>query len=1130
MGLRSLLGPIAIAVVAILVLLTWWPNSSELQPPLRQGDRDAIEDRPVVVGDHPTNRTAIDAEPRYALTGAVHGAAGIPLDGARIVIRRGAPEDRAAIFATAMAQWIEGGDRNALFLAPSGPILASSTLTGDGERVRFRIEDLSERHLRVTIEHDYYALPEALSVHVDPEASEHHVGTLEPLAGGKVVGTVTPDGTRPEVRLVAEFDPADMMLAPARLLSLGMRSGTRSAQVAADGRFEFRAVWPSHETRLAARIDEMYALAGPFEVRAGETTEVDLTMATGRSLAIRVVDEADAPVADARVRARATSTTGIFSRSALAQSNSTRRDGTCTLRALADEPHEVSVSAPGFLAAARTIEPADFDRGLVVTLARGGSVRGVVVDPAGQGVADAGVAWHESVSVPVIGDISSFFGTDLMCAEARSARCRTDAEGSFVLSGIPTGTEHVTLVAAHDDWIGGIAPRVRVGASDATISLRSPARIIGRVSIPGRDESIPTFTVETRVPMALFIDRPSRAVAVEGSDDGTFALERVPPGRATLRVHAPGFAPVDRRIRAREGETLDVGSIPLHRGVTVRGRVVDDDGQPVAGATVRRKLNGIGDNPLFAPFLQGPGERTDEDGTFELTCLATGRFALIATADGYARGESRRLAAEVGDTFDVEIRLDSGGSVEGRLILDPEDDYADWAIFPESHSTGAARLIRPNPDGTFRIDALDPGRYNISAFDMATAPSLAERFIDGSDAAGMIRDMVGGVVLRICTVRAGETTEVELDASGRRNDGSVIRGTVSIGGQPLDDGWVETERITGRRTMLSMAIVENGRFTVRGAHPGTYVLQVRRGIFMAPVGDPQTVHVTTQDTTTLDIDFPGGSVRGRVIHGISGEPLAGAVVKLVSAEERGGADAVGFGFEVTDQDGAFAFLGLNAGTYTLIADEHLSPSSDSRSGGRLEGLHLTSDAVLDNLELRANPSAGIAVSVTDSRGSPLARATIVAVDASGRSVGTLPLAFSNTDGRAHLAGLPAGETRIIARREGYAPGFSETTYVSPGAHVRRAVVLERGVHVIARVVDRDGATLRNAVVSIRPGDGPWIAGGLLSTKPLEDGRIDLGQIAPGPTEFAVTHPVAGEFTLPLTIATAASQTIELRRP
>ncbi|MCA8942542.1 MAG: carboxypeptidase regulatory-like domain-containing protein, partial [Planctomycetes bacterium] len=144
------------------------------------------------------------------------------------------------------------------------------------------------------------------------------------------------------------------------------------------------------------------------------------------------------------------------------------------------------------------------------------------------------------------------------------------------------------------------------------------------------------------------------------------------------------------------------------------------------------------------------------------------------------------------------------------------------------------------------------------------------------------------------------------------------------------------------------------------------------------------------------------------------------------------------------------------------------------------------------------------------------------------SVGTLPLAFTDSNGSASLAGLPAGEIRVIARRDGYAPSYSDTTFVSPGTDAEFAVVLPRGVRVFAAVLDADGKRYPDATVSVRRDGGPWISGGLLHIEPRRDGTIDLGRLEPGPWQFSIEHPILGSTTVETTVESASPQTVELR--
>ena len=233
--------------------------------------------------------------------------------------------------------------------------------------------------------------------------------------------------------------------------------------------------------------------------------------------------------------------------------------------------------------------------------------------------------------------------------------------------------------------------------------------------------------------------------------------------------------------------------------------------------------------------------------------------------------------------------------------------------------------------------------------------------------------------------------------------------------------------------------------------------------------------VEASERVEVAFELPGGKILGRVVHADSGQPLAGAVVRIASETAVGGADPSEFGFEVTGERGEFRFFGLEAGTYTIIADEHLTTGASARSGGRLEGVQLAEGEVRTGLELRARAAAGMSVLVTDEHGAPLERVMLMATDRAGKPIGTLPLAFSDASGRAHLAGLPAGDVRVVASRDDLAPGYSGAVHVSPGADARCTVVLAAGTAACVAIVDQSGRRFPDAgrVDTLDPRDGGW---------------------------------------------------------
>ena len=132
----------------------------------------------------------------------------------------------------------------------------------------------------------------------------------------------------------------------------------------------------------------------------------------------------------------------------------------------------------------------------------------------------------------------------------------------------------------------------------------------------------------------------------------------------------------------------------LKEGLTLKGRVIDRDGRPIAGARV---------SPVFPN--RSAAATTDDRGRFELAHIAPGPIELTVQARGYVPAQ-RKVAA--GEAAPVEIRLEAGRAVTGRLVdqanrpiagalLQVEFGPSNRAIGPTAHT---------ERDGRFRIEGV----------------------------------------------------------------------------------------------------------------------------------------------------------------------------------------------------------------------------------------------------------------------------------------------------------------------------------------------------------------------------------------------------------------------------------------
>lgn len=1128
-----------LAALALAASAAFWllgregtpPDSHRTAPPDR-AERTAVAE--AATGDHaagqaataPGDRTPVPREQRPSLTvvGRVLVDARAPILGGEVLAHRGKPNDRRGFAPMAMmAQDAQGRGQQELAFVASGEVLARAAIAADGA---FAL-DVPERHLRLTIAHDLYCLPVPEVVHIAADATATTV-LLEPMLGsclrGHAFGAEPPRLRR--VHAVLEPDPMAVMRDPQGFLGTMLQVRRDAELEPGSAAFVLRAVAANAALMLLADGD---GVAGRLQVpplQPGETREVALPLLAASTLTVFVRGDDNAPIVGARVEAKAEPMQGGVAAQLQANRASTDVSGTVALRGLLPGSYRVTATANGWLDAAAVVAvPATTE--LTLRAGRGGAVAGIVVDAEGQPVADARVTAIESLQMPLLGDATEQLGLDMLAAIAADGT-PTDAAGRFRITGI-AGDQPFQLVAAHRDFAAGQARNVRSGDQDVRIVLPKSAALAGTVVAAEDGTPLREFEVEVQATMFLVIRRPVRTHTATGQQDGAFRIDGLPPGSFTLVARAPGRS--DRQVSAalQPGAVFATGELRLSRGASVRGTVRDTEGRPIVRAMVKQGRGGFADNPMLA-MLQGDAAmaRTDEQGRYELRDLPPGRLQLVADAQGFAAARSPRLELAAGaELRDVDLVLDHGGSVAGRVLVAPGEQADEFLVMAQEQQTQKAQTVSPAPDGTFRIDNLDPGRYQVQAMHPVVLQAMHQgqqndlRPGRGFDLRGMLQAVTEHVVSQKVVVRAGEVADVELDAT-ELGAGVRLELEVRIGGSVLREGVVELTSIADGR--LRTAFLVDGRASVGGFVPGSVRVQVRGGMTMAPIGAASDVEIPRNtDRHSAVVELPGGELQGRVVDVASGAPLSGVLVRLLPGDVAAADDLLGA--VLTGAGGEFAFRGLRPGRYGIVAADVLQRHDEVAAASRLDGIEVGDGQVVDGLVLRAQPAAGVTVKVTDEGGAPVPGAMVLGIDADGRPLGGFALAVAGGDGRAVLGGLPRGRMRAVARAPGLAPDATAVFEANPRDALEVELVLRRGTRVVLDAVSRQGLPLAGADVTARCNGGPWFPALLLVESRAAQGRVELGRLAPGAWEFRISHPATGVFTVQRTIQGGAAVTV-----
>ncbi len=349
----------------------------------------------------------------------------------------------------------------------------------------------------------------------------------------------------------------------------------------------------------------------------------------------------------------------------------------------------------------------------------GQSIAGRVVDAAGAPLAAARVeAWPTEAS----GD--ALVGT-------------SGADGAFEVLGLGQG-KHAVKASLHG-FETAIVHDVASGRADVQLPLRPlarvRARVVGRDGAPVRRHKLGLRRVFPAQggQIAAVADVPDRSVVLAPGEDAV-EIDAVPFGDFCLQVEAEGYAkalsepfsnpPAD----AAAPRVFDV-RVALDEGATLRGRVVAEDGAPLADATITTAAAGIAADSPFHRLLAGatPDKvtvttvRSDADGWFTLPRLALGDYQLLLDHPDACRTTVPDLRLDAGVRTLPPTALPTGARVAGRATIGgkpaPQMKVVLSTPADRRDAPGALRLEAITaPDGGYALPRrVPPGVYELRA-------------------------------------------------------------------------------------------------------------------------------------------------------------------------------------------------------------------------------------------------------------------------------------------------------------------------------------------------------------------------------------------------------------------------------
>lgn len=816
-----------------------------------------------------------------------------------------------------------------------------------------------------------------------------------------------------------------------------------------------------------------------LELEPGEEREHRLTLRAGASVSGVVVDADGRPVEGARVRSQDAGRGGGPWGGGRDEGVRTDADGRFELRALRPGQRTLSASAEGW----RETETDELEllegqriEDLTIALERGLAIEGVVVWGDGRGpAAGAKVVAATRIERRAFGSMSFSRVVDAGDGE-------TDEDGRFALRGLDEGTYQLRASCADPatgDEAGGEAVLWRAEAEDVVAPARGvELRLAGPLVFAGRvvdDRGEPVTAFELAVESTQD-GGPEESQAFK-SEDGTFTFARVGAGEWRVEVEADGHVQDQPATVTLPHDGTPV-ELVLLRTASVRGRVLDTGGHPVADALVIVD-GGSGDgNPWRGS--SGPETETDAEGRFLLEDQRPGGLALTAAADDWADSEVLPLELQPGQELaDATLFLRVGGRIEG-VVVTPEGEPIPGQRVSYGENTmgfGGNGATKTDGAGRFAFEHVTPGEWSVTA-----SPSFEEigeqMQADGASETTFF-DVMGQMISKTVVVVDGETVQVYLGGEPKRP--VRVFGVVERDGEPLVGAQVfaVAEGKAILQGMKAAVTDEAGRYELTVDRPGAYVVSAR----LERQGVERDVDVPRADEVRVDLFVPLGRIEGTVL-GPDGRPLGGARLAIQREDGLGrmrwdGSQAV------TDDRGRYAFEDLEAGVYTVRANvAGFGGGADGDLGSAVRsGLEVDEDRATTGVDFRLTKAGRVEGVVRGSDGQPVARASVFFRDEAGRLVSQVAAATTDATGRFEQDGLAPGVYLVSVRSDEHASNDQASVTVRSGEASEVELAVETGTIVKVKLVDPDGLAKRSRV-EVFDRDGTEV-GGLVSISALQ---------------------------------------------
>ena len=404
-----------------------------------------------------------------------------------------------------------------------------------------------------------------------------------------------------------------------------------------------------------------------------------------------------------------------------------------------------------------------------------------------------------------------------------------------------------------------------------------------------------------------------RTIDATSDESGRFSLRPQSSGRYELSLataegylpYAPEWGHSPIAFELRPGARIDGVRVHLVPALDYTGRVVDPEGNAIAGAEVRLLGASTGEQRL-APLA----ERFTSDARGEFTFHAPDGAVLEAhhPERGTGRGVvgfETQVSKLLVITLDSDVTERALATIAGRVIDadgEPVADAVVRAVYEVDNRAAHGADLHPTaetatePDGRFVLRQLDRGEYTL----VASAPGHATGRETG------VASGASDVVLEL-----GQ--EARIEGIVIDEDGAALPAFTVVAQVPI--GALE------RRTAAVQSVFDSeGRFAIEGLEAGSYLVRV----FAHGRAPSAETTLTAPSASPARFVLSGGGVIEGVVTSAGGGPIENARVTLEGGAGEGASAVPVTATTVTDARGHYTLEGIPPGPQAIFtaAGEH----------------------------------------------------------------------------------------------------------------------------------------------------------------------------------------------------------------